>query len=190
MTSRTNAKLPMQNAPASGTPTTNPGSTYSPSVPISLYRQVATELQSTQTELETVQGQNQKLVEQNQQLRVEIERVVQSALQLRQVADSYKPLQPLPDLDTAFSGLELHFEQSTPPPAPPEPRNASPKAHSIEPVVASKQFTEQESQLRRAPQTDRAQEVGGWWLVLIIFLIVVTAFGTGFLIVRPLLPNR
>lgn len=180
----------MQNAPASGTPTTNPGNTYSPSVPISLYRQVATELQSTQTELDTFKNQNQKLVEQNQQLRLEIERVVQSALQLRQVADSYKLLHPLPDLDTAFSGLELHFESPTPASTPPEPRTGPVKANSIEPVVAPKQFTEQESQLRRAPQTDRAQEVGGWWLVLIIFLIVVTAFGTGFLIVRPLLPNR
>jgi hypothetical protein len=201
MTSRMNAKL-SQPVPNPNTP--SPGqATYAPSVPISIYRQVSTELECAQTVMDSLKTQNQQLVEQNQQLRLEIERVVQSTLQLRQVADAYKPLQP--SGETAESNLELHFEAPPAPPMPPAqamglhasfaeidpsvPRNLSRKA-TADGIDTTKPVIEQEARPRRSAASERTQEVGGWWLVLIILLIVVTAFGTGFLIVRPLLPNR
>lgn len=191
MTSRINTKS-SQNGHSPGTaasvtqpPQTPPPNRYSPAVPISIYRQVASELQSTQTVLEAIKTQNQQLTEQNQQLRLEIERVVQSALQLRQVADNHTPHAAASTSEPDRSDVELHFVSA---PAtrtkPSEPISAPEQPTPPKPVV------EQESQSRRPQATDRSQEVGGWWLVLIILLIVVTAFGTGFLIVRPLLPNR
>ena len=174
---RTNAKpvRPTQpSMPATGT--------YSPSVPISLYREVATELQSNQTLMESLKTQNQELVEQNQQLRVEIERVVQSALQLRQKADSFCPVQ-LPGAIVP-SGSEVPLGK-------PAPKAARFKIKSPEPVSEPEVLlTEQPATPIRRNQTVKSTEIGGWWLALVIFLIVVTAFGTGFLIVRPLLPNR
>lgn len=196
----------MRNASTPGSPVPASGNTYSPSVPISLYRQVATELQATQTQLETLQAENRHLTEQNQQLRLEIERVVQSALQLREVANSYQAVDSLPESVDRFSSLELHFETPPAPEPEPLPRRQPPRAVAPEPeplprskapretppepaALAEQLLTGQESQLRKAAPPDKA-EVGGWWLVLVIFLIVVTAFGTGFLIVRPLLPSR
>lgn len=177
---KSNPKVPESPAP----PASNP---YAPSVPISLYREVATELQSSKTKLESLRLQNQELVQQNQQLRVEIERVVQSALQLRQVADGQQAGKLLPAEPP--SNVEVHFET----PAPP-PQVDSPRVNQVSPPEFSPPqkplFTEQPPLPRRKAESPRSSEVGGWWLVLAIFVIVITAFGTGFLIVRPLLPSR
>lgn len=186
MTPRTNAKPGAKVPESPAPPATNP---YSPSVPISLYREVATELQSMKTNLESLRLQNQELTEQNQQLRVEIERVVQSALQLRQVADAHHKSH-LPVSEAPQSDLQVYFES---PPAPAQPSSSPGAGNSKQPEVAGSQkplFTEQPPQPRRKPDSPRSSDLSGWWLVLTIAVIVVTAFGTGFLIVRPLLPSR
>lgn len=178
---------PSGNNPASANSSTNSG--YSPSVPISLYRQVATELHESQTELGTLKRHNQQLVEQNYHLRLEIERVVQSALQLRQLADASQPETSISDSGTTESE-EAPLEASIAAKPPSSPRQSTHRVDADLTAAPEKLFTEQESQPRRVARPEKASEVGGWWLVLVIFLIVVTAFGTGFLIVRPLLPNR
>ncbi|WP_421655664.1 hypothetical protein [Leptothermofonsia sp. ETS-13] len=183
MTPRTNTK-PHSKVPESPKPPAN--TPYAPSVPISLYREVTTELQSAKTRLESLRLQNQELLEQNQQLRVEIERVVQSALQLRQVADAHQAGH-LPTSDSPAPDVEIHFE--SPPPQPVAPRVAKNDTVELPPSQKSL-FTEQPSQPRRKSDSPRSSDIGGWWLVLAILVIVVTAFGTGFLIVRPLLPSR
>lgn len=188
MTSRTNAKGPIRNAHTPGPSAPSSGSTYSPSVPISLYRQVANELQGAQSLLESLKTENQQLTEQNQRLQLEIERVVQSALHLREIAGSHQPLTPIePD---ATSSLEIHFKSPPTPEPEPLPRTKPPKEHPPEPAAFPEQLlTGQESQLRRSTSPEKAGEIGGWWLVLVIFVIVVITFGTGFFIVR-LLPSR
>lgn len=160
------AKLPQPGSASAGT-------AQSPSVPISLYREVATELQTTQTTLQSVKTQNQELVQKNQQLRLEIERVVQSALHLRQIAD--------PSWGSAAGEQSVAVDL-----APRAQGEAAvlPAASAPEP-----RFTEQATPI--PPRASEATaEISTWWLILIICLIVVTAFGTGFLIVRPLLPSR
>ncbi|UBF29199.1 hypothetical protein K9N68_15985 [Kovacikia minuta CCNUW1] len=192
MTSKTNAKPPMSNAKPSGSPNPPVNNPYSPSVPISLYREVTNELQTTKTQADSLKLQNQELVQQNQQLRLEIERVVQTALKLRQVADSFSSGK-LATADAPQPEVEIHFEH------PPTPVASPVSTKSIEaeapefptPPLKKKLVTEQQPpQPRRKIQSDRPSEISGWWLVLTIIVIVVTAFGTGFLIVRPLLPSK
>ena len=148
------------------------GNAQSPSVPISLYREVASELQTTQTTLQSLKTQNQELTQKNQQLRLEIERVVQSALQLRQVAD--------PTWGTVGTAI------ASPPAAeltlrdPVELSTTSP-----EPL-----FTEQNISPVPPIAAEATAEISTWWLLVIICTIVITAFGTGFLIVRPLFQSR
>lgn len=189
MTSRINAKQPLRKAQPSGAPKA-PVNPQAPSVPISLYREVATELKAARVKVEALTAQNQQLSQQNQQLRVEIERVVQSALQLRQTADAYLPANELQAAvaPLALQGLELHFQ---PPTAPTNvPHAVIPEA--LEPGSANSKslFTEQEGKLRQPAAKERSTEMGGWWLAIVICFIIVTAFGTGFFIVRPLLPSR
>jgi len=59
------------------------------------------------------------------------------------------------------------------------------------PVKAQKLFTDQPGKYpSTALDASENKEIGGIWLVLSIVLIIVTAFGAGFLIMKPLLNDR
>ncbi|WP_315785928.1 hypothetical protein [Fischerella sp. JS2] len=60
---------------------------YSPSVPLSVYRDLAAELQAAQARINTLTAQNQQIVQENQLLRQEIAKVVQSVLHLQNLLD-------------------------------------------------------------------------------------------------------
>lgn len=204
------------NPPGQVTPPST--SAYAASVPISLYREVVTELQAAKAAMEALKSQNQQLTNQNQQLRQEIEKTVQSALNLRQAANKVPsidttptpPVIPAIDLAPEFEP-EFHIPVMPAPqpvvrPAKPEskaPAKATIKSTlkanlkaTLKPTVAAspaeKLVIEEDSKPRRKVQLEKESsgEVSGWWLGLVIMMIVVTAFGAGFLIVRPLLtPN-
>lgn len=182
MKSKLNSNPVMRNSTAPGQPP-QASSGYAPSVPISVYRELAAELQATKTLLDSLNTQNQQLTRQNQQLRHEVERVVQTALNMRQVADSFQP-------------ESLHSESADPRAvsrsAPRQARPATADPQSGDPTVLSDAlFTEQGEPRPRQSRlkTNPPKEVGGLWLILIISAIVITAFGAGFLVVRPLLPS-
>jgi len=210
----------MRTSPVTGQPPS--GNAYAPSVPISVYRQLAAELQSAKATAELLSNQNQQLTRQNQQLRQEIERVVQAASQLQHMANSFSDLpQPAP-----IESPEISLEMVTPvrqavpqPAAPPRPIRTKPaptpvpmgemgaitpkgellrtakstaKPQLPEPMMLSDELlTEQEeARSRRPAPPEAAKDLSGIWLLVVIGFIVITAFGAGFMVVRPLLPNR
>jgi hypothetical protein len=65
-----------------------PTPSYSSSVPLYVYRELATELQTLQGRLDVVTTHNQKLAQENQILRQEINKVVQSCLELQKLVAS------------------------------------------------------------------------------------------------------
>lgn len=182
-----NSKSSMRNAAATNNP---PPATnnYSPSVPISVYRELAAELQTARVMLDSLNSQNQQLVQQNQQLRVEIERVVQSALQLRQVADSHQVL-GRNATETPSVVSEVIVETPQPVSRPPL---RHPKLDAPEPTLLSQELftTQEEPQNRHPSKPERSSDIGGFWLGFLIVLIVVSAFGAGFTIMRPVLQGR
>jgi hypothetical protein len=188
MTSKLNNKS-SRGGSTGGQPSGKAGNHYSPSVPISLYRQLSAELQATQAMLDSLKGQNQQLIKQNQQLRLEIEKVVQSTLQLRQVADSFQPM----DLNAAVEAVRTEAESAIDPyvssgnasPIPPQGGKAEPEAAFLQEL-----FTEQESQPRRVPKAEKSSNLGGLGLIVVIFLTVMVAFGLGFVGLNILLPRR
>jgi hypothetical protein len=167
---------------------------YAPSVPISVYRELAAELQATRAMLDSLNSQNQHLVKQNQQLRTEVDKVVQSALQLQKVAGSQQPLSRSVTAEVAYARPDVVVETSyfSPEPSRSMPRSFTPRTEPSQPtVISDKLYTEQtETRPRRSSQSEHSPELGGFWLAAVIFLIVVSAFGAGFLIVRPFLPSR
>jgi hypothetical protein len=202
-----------RNVNGSGQAVSSSPNSYAPSVPISLYREVTAELQATKATMEAIKTQNQQLIKQNQQLRKEIEKAVQSALNLRQAAAS---LAPVDAVSTSVPRFELQPEQLrseqlrlevSQVAAPMPPRIATPIAKSLDldspfpsemPFPSEQSFPpeklviEQDSKPRRKVQPESESSGGllaGWWLGITIVLVVVTAFGAGFLIVRPLLPS-
>ncbi|TAF08693.1 MAG: hypothetical protein EAZ77_06660 [Nostocales cyanobacterium] len=68
-----------------------PTPNYSPSVPVYVYRELVAELQAVQAKLDVVTNHNQKLSQENQQLRQEINKVVQSCLELQRLLESSAP---------------------------------------------------------------------------------------------------
>ncbi len=66
-----------------------------------------------------------------------------------------------------------------------------PKQGMMTQLPPGKLFTEQSGEYRSsALDASENREIGGIWLVLSIVLIIVTAFGAGFLIMKPLLNDR
>jgi len=220
----------------------NPSS-YSPSVPISVYPELATELKTTQTTLDALTHQNQQLLRQNTLLRTEIQRFLQSAEQLghfagvipqdtmplpqRQEDRFQPPPAPAPaDLFQARSAPEPPLQAEPPAPeeahydAPPAPvpmpapvaeapvkrrdrPNSAPRMSSAivphpkprkrdrgNPTSESHKyrlFTEQVDEGRPLSKVASRSDLGNLWLATTILLVVVSAFGAGFLIMRPLL---
>ena len=78
----------MQNINTSGKIGPNSENNYSPSVPISVYREATAELQAAQIKLESLKVHNEQLMQQNQKLRIEIEKVVNSAMQLQEALNA------------------------------------------------------------------------------------------------------
>lgn len=199
---------------------------YSPSVPMSVYRELAAELQATKAMAESINGQNQHLARQNQLLRQEIYRVVQTTLQLGQYAGVAQPADievtlptdlplaepsvpgvsrpesPRPESFTtedprvAASGGARKTSRRVPRPIARHPQGTTSEEHPNRAggkipqalAIVPKFFTEQSGEKQPYElDADRAKEVSGLWLVVSVILIILTAFGAGFLIMRPLL---
>ncbi|MBW3586231.1 MAG: hypothetical protein KY448_10445 [Cyanobacteria bacterium 0813] len=198
----------MQNTTLSDNTSPENSNSYSPSVPISLYREVTAELQAAQAMLDSLKTHNQQLVQQNQQLRREVETVVQVSQQLQQVVNSAQSVTQtgMPQMPS----VKFNFSVQPPPPAPatsqtnstvPQPLQtvafpfplpeAEPTAASMPQPLPEKLFTEvPETPYRVRSQSKKASDLSGLWLAIAIFLIVIAAFGAGYLVVRPLLMKK
>ena len=186
---------------ATKTPSTPPTSTastatpngngYAPSVPISVYRQLATELDSTKAQLQSTTQQNHYLVRQNQQLQQEVERLVQSALAVQQLVSGHSTATQSP---AASPSAQPTPQPQSPPPSAPPPSEQSSAAEPmpIPPKLPNfdEFFTEQPSDPSFSKKDKPSRDMGGFWLALVIIVVMLTAFGAGFFVVRPMLQQN
>ncbi len=192
MTFKSQSNPPMQNPTVNAPKPGTGSSSYRPSVPITVYRQLAAELQSTQSQLGSLKAQNQQLVQQNQQLRQEVDKLLHSARDVQHLLSS---LDSSGNIGTDFVAPMMPPQPQSftnqIPPAPPLPSVDVPPIPYLPetPPEAPEQLIVEvsESKPRRSPQPESSSDVSGWLLILAIILIVLTAFSMGFLIVRPLL---
>lgn len=169
---------------------------YAPSVPLSVYRELSTELQTTKAMVDSLNRKNKQLSRHNQALRHEIQRFVHSAEQLGQFAGVVPEAEPRTVDRSALDATGDHIDAAplanvsipgaVPPPAAIVPRERPDKPPARKPRL----FTEQPEQPRRLSKgPSRPQDLSNLWLATTILLVIFTAFGAGFLIMRPLL-NR
>lgn len=173
---------------------------HAPTVPISVYRELAAELQATKAMLDSLNTQNQQVVRQNHLLRQEIERLIQSALNLQQISASYQPGTPpaeLARLNADAVADQLRPSRPARRPRPAESPNAQPNpALPNQPAIApdflsNDLFTEQDGTHRLSRDAHKpSRDLSTIWLWLVVLAIIVTAFGAGFMMVKPLLPKR
>ncbi|MGL5083002.1 MAG: hypothetical protein ACRC8A_16070 [Microcoleaceae cyanobacterium] len=97
-----------------------PVTSYAPSVPISLYREVTAELQGSKGIIDSLKDQNKQLLQQNQQLRQELENVTQAAIKLQQAVNSAQKLnQPVNQPNSLLARSPLPLPVSAIPSSPP-----------------------------------------------------------------------
>lgn len=216
-------------APSSATDW-NQGSRQAPSVPISVYRELATELKATQALVDSLTQQNQQLGQQNLFLRQEMLKFAESAAHLKQMVDSRSstaggndqaahslqpiavepPLTMTPQAATdavdssalesggglSLGGVSQLTSQMTQMFAPKANAAKGPKGANpaVKPKIKRPQpqprvlYTEERLDPSRPGQgRERSADLGGLWLAATILLIVISAFGAGFLIMKPLL---
>lgn len=182
---------------------------------MSVFREVSTDLRGTQNELTSLKRQNQALLQQNQYLKLEMQRVAEQTQEVvngfvdvenpvellnRSMAESIVVEKTLePDYESHWNAFE--------PPLPQVPvRMAMPriKVNRPQTVRQSQSMSEalsqpqpllgflQEARARLTfpeQSSSMARELSGWKLTMLMVLIVLSAFGAGFLIVRPLMSN-
>jgi hypothetical protein len=202
----------MQNLTLSDSSSSASSNNYSPSVPISLYREVTAELQAAQAMLDSLKTHNQQLVQQNQQLRREVETIVQASVYLQQAVTSAQGVSQtgMPQMPS----IEPNNVSAQPPQAAPAPPQINFSVVQPAPAVSAVAFpfaeptpaAEPPANPQKLPeklfaevpqipyqarsQPKKASDLSGLWLAIAIFLIVIAAFGGGYLVVRPLLMKR
>jgi cobalamin biosynthesis Mg chelatase CobN len=185
---------------------------YSPSVPLSVYRDLAAELEASQAMLEKLSVTNQQLTQENQLLRQEITKAVQSVLHLQKLIDSSKaatyhqtphsspnypsetnrPVTPVPQAHPP----QQRVSRKRPPVAPKVSNSGSrrqdfsPPVMDINSPMPEPVFVEEQEVRYYHTSQPRGSQISGWMLVIAILLIVVGAFGAGYLVVRPLFENH
>ncbi|NJK37528.1 MAG: hypothetical protein HC835_15260 [Oscillatoriales cyanobacterium RM2_1_1] len=216
---------------------------YAPSVPISLYREVTADLQSSKSIADSLKDQNRQLLQQNQQLRQELENVTQAAIKLQQAINSAQSVSPsnpspvqflaslpspnlagsnLPNLSSkapapsvissniSSNNLSNNLSRSVPaalvatapevqpeakvkagnsPPAQPELPFSSPtpKPPEVPEILHSEEAGDR---YRPSKNQTNQGEMSGFWLAVSIALIMIFAFGAGYLFVRPWIQKR
>ncbi len=168
------------------TDTTRTAKAYAPSVPLSVYRELAAEMQANQETITQLKTQNQQLAQQNQQLRQEIQKLVTSTLHLQKLAES---IEVTPTVVTPESSSAQHLEFWVEPPV--TPAEPPPSIFPPQTPPPEQRVTEQEEgRYRRPTPPERMTELNGVWLAVALFLIGVFAFGSTFAILRPILMKR
>ncbi|MBD2387119.1 cell division protein ZapB [Cylindrospermum sp. FACHB-282] len=169
---------------------------YSPSVPLSVYRELTAELQAAQAKLDSLSAKNHQLSQENQVLRQEITKVVELCLHLQNLVDS--PSTPnSPPAPRAATQVKTATKAPVNPAPPRQQVNRVPPQKSRRddfvdtslPIREPVFIEEQEVRYYAVPKPE-VKELSGWLLVFTIFFIMVTAFSAGYLVVRPLFAHQ
>ena len=155
---------------------------YSPSVPLSVYRELAAELQAAAAMLNSLNAQNQQLAKQNQQLSKEIEQVFGYVMHLQRVVDATVDR----EVDVYHPNQQSKTKSSR---TISSPRSMSSGSNRGMKKNKFGQVELVQDGYRRRSQPD-GSEIGGGRLAIAILLVIFTAFGAGYFLVRPLLSNR
>lgn len=181
-------------------------------VPVSLYREICGELREKSGQVETLQLNNQRILQENQQLRQELQRLVQMVMHTHHQVTQISEFQTEPTANgTAtfhpVSGLKrstVPAAQSSAQPSAQQPTVFSQTQMPARTTIAASTMvpfstttnnpqdwltgTQEPLALRLFNQTSAiTKDLRGWKLALVISLIILSAFGAGFLIVRPLI---
>ncbi|BBD57265.1 hypothetical protein NIES2109_00300 [Nostoc sp. HK-01] len=186
---------------------TRPASQNHPSsVPLYVYRELAAELEATQAKVDALTAKNQQLTQENQFLRQEITKVLQSVANLQKLVDFRSPESKDSNSHPRASGEVKNIAKQPKKEArprspsartrPPETSKTKRRPDFSVPVVEISShipetiFIEEQAVNYYPSMEAKKKEINGWGLVITILLVMLTAFGAGYLIVRPLFAHQ
>jgi len=146
-----------------------------PTVPMSVYRELAGELQTTKNQLDQLKQENQQLHQQNQRLRSEIRQLVQSVQKLESMmgdGDEYS---------------QSNLATSEPPQA--ELTETSLNRHDDFSQSHQETWLSQPPHSQETEPSQNSDEVNSWFILAAIVMIILTFSGMGFIVARPLINN-
>ena len=165
----------MSNSDSDGKALPSQDNAKSPSVPLSVYRELAAELQATQAMLDSLHAQNKQLTQhneqlndRNEQLQTEIGQVIESVDRLRQVASIEELKGSIATTDTSTSSLDSRSASKS---------NGTPE--KIDRSLFSQTVTEQPASTPPIWSTP-AGNIDRKWSIAIIVAIVLAAFSAGY----------
>ena len=182
-----------------------PAQAYSASVPLSVYRELAAELQAAQVAMHQLNLQNEHLAQENYVLRQEIAKTVNAVLHLQNAVNSSANVAQNSNYHSSFNQTPVEANQrypqqntqqntqsqrQVPPKRAKRPRTSKPPqvTEYIEPFPEPIYIEEEEASYYYADESE--SQVRGWWLIFAIVFIIVMGFGAGYVVVRPLLENH
>lgn len=148
-----------------------------PTVPMSVYRELAGELQVTKHQLDQLKQENQQLHQQNQSLRFQVRQLVQSAQKLEGIISYWD------EHSQSYLMASDHFQAQK----PPTMLNGDDNFAQSTPETWLSHQAENESQ--RVEPAPTSKEVNGWYILAVVVMIILTFSGIGFMVARPLINN-
>lgn len=150
--------------------------------------------QKTAYERQNEQRQNERQSQQPTQPQVAATQSIANALPRIPQSPSAAPATPrnrVPRPITPNAVQKTSHLAANPAKRPAAHKSAGKSMSKLAGRLPDKLFTEQSGQYRSSIlESQGNKEIGGIWLALSIILIIVTAFGAGFLIMKPLLNDR
>ncbi|MEM1392636.1 MAG: hypothetical protein AAGG00_04950 [Cyanobacteria bacterium P01_H01_bin.150] len=174
---------------------------YSASVPLSVYRELAAELQATQAAIHQLNQQNEYLAQENHVLRQEIAKTVNAVMHLQNAANystnasynstlntSLNQVPPETNQKRHASDNRQYKHQNVPPKRVKRSRSPVPPqvTEYFEPLPEPVFIEEEQASYYYEDESEFSQ-VNGWWLIFAIVFIIFMGFGAGYVVVRPLL---
>ncbi|MBV6625425.1 MAG: hypothetical protein KI793_21275 [Rivularia sp. (in: Bacteria)] len=181
---------------------------YSASVPLSVYRELAAELQMAQAAIHQLNQQNEYLAQENHVLRQEIAKTVNAVLHLQNAVNSSSssteavytnaPTETFHQTSTKtrkkqYAPQNRHYRHHEAPQKQVKRSRTSQVAPDVTEFVEplpEPVFIEEEQVSYYYDDESEMSQVSGWWLIFAIVFIIVMGFGAGYLVVRPLLENH
>ncbi|NBD34157.1 MAG: hypothetical protein GVY17_14620 [Cyanobacteria bacterium] len=140
-----------------------------PTVPMSVYRELAGELQTTQRQLDGLKQNNQHLHQENQALRLEIKKLVQSVQQLETTLNDWDQHSSSRSTQPTLKQEETYYY------TPPSSAQEHWLSHQPAPSPRKEETRQNEG------------EINGWFVIAALVMIIFTFSGIGFMVARPLL---
>ena len=146
-----------------------PANKNTPTVPMSVYRELAGELQTYKNQINDLKEENRQLNQENQSLRSEIRNLMQAVKKLENTLNYWEEKPHYPSWKTPVDNQES------------ETNYEFPELHK------EKWLSHQEETNHKITKDEENSEINGWLVAAIIVMIVFTFSGIGFMVARPLL---